>query len=106
MDRSRAFYLDILGFKEADWGRTSLPVSHEMAPLSISAEVHRESWYLGLGWVRRRHFRVAPAAQIKRSGDPSSPVNHSWALEMQIEDPDGHILRFGTDPDSTKPFLD
>jgi hypothetical protein len=28
------------------------------------------------------------------------------ALEMHVEDPDGHVLRFGTDPDYNKPFLD
>jgi hypothetical protein len=26
------------------------------------------------------------------------PTSHRWAMEMQIEDPDGHVLRFGTDP--------
>jgi predicted lactoylglutathione lyase len=25
------------------------------------------------------------------------PTNYSWALEMQVEDPDGNILRFGSD---------
>jgi len=34
------------------------------------------------------------------------PTNFSWAYELRLEDPDGHILRFGTDPDSTKPFAD
>jgi len=34
------------------------------------------------------------------------PVNYSWALEMHIEDPDGHVIRFGTDPDYNKPFVD
>jgi hypothetical protein len=35
-----------------------------------------------------------------------TPSNYSWAMEMQIEDPDGHVLRFGTDPDHDEPFLD
>jgi catechol 2,3-dioxygenase-like lactoylglutathione lyase family enzyme len=26
------------------------------------------------------------------------PTNYSWALEMQVEDPDGNVLRFGSDP--------
>ena len=26
------------------------------------------------------------------------PTNYSWALEMQIEDPDGNVLRLGSDP--------
>jgi hypothetical protein len=26
------------------------------------------------------------------------PTNYAWALEMQVSDPDGHVLRFGSDP--------
>ncbi len=26
------------------------------------------------------------------------PQNHPWACEMKITDPDGHVLRFGSDP--------
>jgi predicted enzyme related to lactoylglutathione lyase len=28
------------------------------------------------------------------------PTNYPWAFEMQIEDPDGHVLRFGSEPKS------
>jgi hypothetical protein len=34
------------------------------------------------------------------------PTNFSWAYEMQVEDPDGHVLRFGTDPNDKEPFAD
>ena len=34
------------------------------------------------------------------------PTNFSWAYEMQIEDPDGHVLRFGTSPSDKEPFAD
>jgi predicted enzyme related to lactoylglutathione lyase len=26
------------------------------------------------------------------------PTNFPWALEMQVEDPDGNVLRFGSEP--------
>jgi hypothetical protein len=26
-----------------------------------------------------------------------TPRNHVWAYELQVEDPDGHVLRFGSD---------
>jgi predicted enzyme related to lactoylglutathione lyase len=26
------------------------------------------------------------------------PTNFPWALEMQIEDPDGNVLRLGSEP--------
>jgi len=29
----------------------------------------------------------------------SEPANLPWALEMQVEDPDGNVLRFGSDPE-------
>jgi len=31
------------------------------------------------------------------------PTNYQWAREMQIEDPDGHVLRFGSDPKEDEP---
>jgi catechol 2,3-dioxygenase-like lactoylglutathione lyase family enzyme len=31
------------------------------------------------------------------------PTNYPWALEMQVEDPDGNILRFGSDPKKGEP---
>ena len=37
------------------------------------------------------------------------PTNYSWALEMQVEDPDGNVLRIGSEPrhgEPTGPWLD
>ena len=33
---------------------------------------------------------------------PILNVNYSWAYEMRIEDPDGHVLRFGSEPKQPK----
>ena len=32
------------------------------------------------------------------------PTNYQWAYEMQVEDPDGHGLRFGSDPKTDRVF--
>ena len=32
------------------------------------------------------------------------PRNYPWAFEMHVEDPDGHVLRFGSEPKSDRPF--
>ena len=32
------------------------------------------------------------------------PTNFAWACEMQVEDLDGHVLRFGSDPKEGVPF--
>jgi hypothetical protein len=34
------------------------------------------------------------------------PTNFSWAYEFRIADPDGHVLRFGSDPLRDQPFAD
>jgi predicted lactoylglutathione lyase len=31
------------------------------------------------------------------------PTNFSWAYEMRVEDPDGHVLRIATEPKSGEP---
>jgi catechol 2,3-dioxygenase-like lactoylglutathione lyase family enzyme len=31
------------------------------------------------------------------------PTNYPWALEMQVEDPDGNVLRIGSDPKTDEP---
>lgn len=33
-----------------------------------------------------------------------SPTNFPWAYEMQVQDPDGNVLRFGSDPKKDQPF--
>ena len=27
-----------------------------------------------------------------------APTNYPWALEMHVEDPDGNVIRFGSEP--------
>jgi catechol 2,3-dioxygenase-like lactoylglutathione lyase family enzyme len=43
--------------------------------------------------------------EFKASGAKirNPPTNYSWALEMQVEDLDGNVLRFGSDPRKGEP---
>jgi predicted lactoylglutathione lyase len=34
------------------------------------------------------------------------PRNYAWAYEMTVEDPDGHVLRFGSEPRADLPFVE
>ena len=34
------------------------------------------------------------------------PTNFSWAYEIRVEDPDGNVLRFGSEPRADLPFQD
>ena len=34
------------------------------------------------------------------------PSNFPWAYEMHLEDPDGHVIRFGSEPRPGLPFAE
>ncbi|HEY0155975.1 MAG TPA: VOC family protein [Thermoanaerobaculia bacterium] len=42
---------------------------------------------------------VARGAKVRHP-----PTNYLWAFEMQIEDPDGHVLRIGSEPKDGRPI--
>jgi hypothetical protein len=41
--------------------------------------------------------------QMFGSADQHEPTNYPWALEIQVEDPDGNILRIGSEPMENEP---
>jgi catechol 2,3-dioxygenase-like lactoylglutathione lyase family enzyme len=42
--------------------------------------------------------------QITNAKIRHPPANYEWALEMQVEDLDGNVLRLGSDPKSDQPI--
>ncbi len=107
MARSLAFYVDLFGFQKAEWGDdvfTSVNRDNTGLYLSQGGQGVPGTWvWLGFdGDILALHQRLqAAGVTIKLP-----PTNFSWAYEMQVEDPDGHVLRFGTDPDYDQPFAD
>ena len=107
MIRSLAFYVDILGFKNAEWGNddfTFVGLDNSGIYLCKGAQGHAGTWvWIGFdGDIFSLHEKlISQKVKIKLP-----PTNFSWAYEMQVEDPDGHILRFGTDPNDKEPFAD
>lgn len=107
MDVSRKFYIDLLGFAEATWGDdhfTSIHLDKKGLYLCQGEQGTAGTWiWIGFdGDIFSLYYELrAKGATIRMP-----PSNYSWAMEMQVEDPDGHVLRFGTDPDFDKPFLD
>jgi len=107
MQISKSFYKDILGFEEAEWGTeefTSVNRDKSGIYLCKGAQGCPGTWvWMGFdGDINALHDELkAKGAKITMI-----PTNFSWAYEMRIEDPDGHILRLGTDPDTSKPFAD
>jgi uncharacterized glyoxalase superfamily protein PhnB len=50
--------------------------------------------WIGVGDVEALHEEYkAKGATILHA-----PENYPWACEMKVGDPDGHVLRFGSDP--------
>jgi len=99
MALSREFYVNKLGFKEAEWGDnnfTSMSRDNCGIYLCRGEQGNPGTWiWIGFdGDIFSLHEELKEKGVVIRQ----PPVNHSWALEMQIEDPDGHVLRLGTDP--------
>lgn len=102
-----SFYVDILGFKNADWGDdnfTSINRDNTALYLCKGGQGSPGMWvWIGFdGNIFSLHQNLlAKGVTIKLP-----PTNFSWAYEMQVEDPNGHVLRFGTDPSDKEPFAD
>ena len=99
MSVSLHYYVDVLGFENASWGSDDF--THVLRDgrgiyLCRGNQGQAGTWvWIGVGDVRALYeLYKARGAQIRQE-----PVNQPWALEMQIEDPDGHVLRFGSEPE-------
>jgi predicted enzyme related to lactoylglutathione lyase len=102
-ERSRRYYVDVLGFK-IDWDVPwMMSVSRGRASLML-CEKHQGNpgtWvWIGCEDADALHAEfVAKGALIR-----SPPQNFEWGYEFQVEDPDGHVLRFGSEPKPGVPF--
>ena len=107
MSRSLAFYVDILGFKKAEWGNenfTSVERDNTALYLCEGGQGNRGTWiWIGFdGDIFSLHQQlISKGVTIQLP-----PTNFSWAYEMRVEDPDGHVLRFGTEPNHKEPLVD
>ena len=99
---SRDYYVQILGFR-VDWqAEDFVSVSRGSCRLFLCEgdQGHAGSWV----WIDGKDVDVlheeykASGARIRHH-----PTNYSWALEMQVEDLDGNVLRFGSDPRAGEP---
>jgi predicted lactoylglutathione lyase len=105
---SVSYYVSALGFK-VKWGFPEAQKSFFASItrgqcnlfLSEGDQGHPGSWV----WIDGKDVDVlyqeflATGAKIR-----NPPTNYEWALEMQVEDLDGNILRFGSDPRKDEPF--
>ena len=97
---SLGYYVRVLGFR-VDWGGEAGAVMASVSRDGRSIMLCQgDQGQLGT-WVWIGVESIVPLYQEFKDGGArlrQPPVNRPWAYEMQIEDPDGHVLRFGSEP--------
>ena len=105
MSRSVHYYVDVLGFTNAPWGNEHFTaVSRDKAGIYLcrGGQGQAGTWaWIGVSDVATLY------EEYRQSGADIRlpPTNYSWAYEMHVRDPDGHILRFGSDPLDDQPVV-
>ena len=97
MAASLEYYVDVLGFRNAHWGTdlfTSVNRDDAGIYLCQGSQGVPGTWV----WVGVEDVSVL-FEEYKKSGAKvrMPPRNYPWAYEMHIEDPDGHVIRFGSE---------
>jgi catechol 2,3-dioxygenase-like lactoylglutathione lyase family enzyme len=104
LETSVAYYVERLGFR-VDWragGTASVSRDGKAIMLCEGAQGNAGTWvWIGIEDCAALHQELrAQGADIRMP-----PANFSWALEMHVADPDGHVLRFGSEPLPDRPFV-
>jgi catechol 2,3-dioxygenase-like lactoylglutathione lyase family enzyme len=98
MNASVRFYVELLGFKNVSWGTEEFTrISRDRATIFLcQRDQGRGGAWL---WISAEDVEKLHE-EFKARGVPIRlpPTNYPWALEMHVEDPDGNVIRFGSDP--------
>jgi catechol 2,3-dioxygenase-like lactoylglutathione lyase family enzyme len=97
LEASRRYY--ILGFS-LDWEADgAISVSRDgKSIMLIEGEQGQPGTWVWIGVEDADVFYAEFSAKGAHIRSP--PENFSWAYEFAVEDPDGHVLRIGSDPKS------
>jgi predicted enzyme related to lactoylglutathione lyase len=105
MAASVRYYVDVLGFRNAPWGNDDFTSVNRERRAGIYLCRGRQgqpgTWvWIGVEDVQALYEEYkSTGAKIRHA-----PLNFPWAYEMKVEDPDGHVLRFGSEPLADRPF--
>lgn len=97
------YYVNVLGFRidfETEW---LVSVSRDRCCifLAVGDQGHPGAWvWIGVADAEALHDEL----RVKGAKIRHPPTNFSWALEMQVEDLDGNVLRLGSDSIEGRPF--
>jgi predicted lactoylglutathione lyase len=93
------YYVDALGFT-VDWnwgdGENTASVSRDRQAIMLCQENQGQrgaSVWIGVDDIGPLFAEFSARGATIRE----RPTNYAWAYEMKIEDPDGHVLRFGSE---------
>jgi predicted enzyme related to lactoylglutathione lyase len=102
LEATKRYYIDVLGFA-LDWEAPSMiSVSRDGCSIMIchGHQGQRGVWlWVGVEDADALYAEFAAKGALIR--DP--PQNFAWAYEFQVEDPNGHVLRFGSEPQPGAP---
>ena len=98
------YYVGRLGFK-VDWENEHMVgISRDGGELMLCAtgQGHSGTWvWIGVENVEELLVEFQTSGAYIRH----LPQNYPWALEMKVMDPDGHVLRFGSEARENEPFV-
>ncbi|MBI3703938.1 MAG: VOC family protein [Rhizobiales bacterium] len=97
LEASRSYYIATLGFS-LDWEADGMiSVSRDGKSIMLcERDQGQPGVWLWIGVDDADEFFAEFSANGALIRSP--PQNYSWACEFEVEDPDGHVLRFGSEP--------
>jgi catechol 2,3-dioxygenase-like lactoylglutathione lyase family enzyme len=99
------YYVDVLGFT-IDWdmrGMASVSRDRCCIFLTEADQSPERVWvWIGCPDAGALHDELRAKGAIIRH----HPTNHPWAYEFQVADPDGNVLRLGSEPKEDEPELE
>lgn len=104
VDASVAYYVDALGFA-LRWRYNSGFACVAQGKCSIFLTDDNQSQSRMWIWVGVPNVRALHAQYLSSGAKVRNPPNNfNWAIEMQVEDLDGNVLRIGSDPEKDQPL--
>jgi catechol 2,3-dioxygenase-like lactoylglutathione lyase family enzyme len=95
VEASMAWYADVLGFKKEWHGGVVGSVGRDGKSIMLGQRAGGP----GEVWVGVEDIQVVYEECVTKGARiVQLPTNRPWAYEMRVEDPDGNVLWFGSEP--------
>ena len=92
------FYVDVLGFGldwDDDGAMASVSRDGKAIMLCRQSQGQAGTWV----WIGVEDIDPLDPQYVARGvAFHEPPTHYPWAYEMRVQDPDGHVLRFGSEP--------